>query len=40
MFDVHSTNTPAQWWEPYGDQQPELQRFAFKVLRISSSPMI
>jgi len=29
------TKTPSQWWESYGDQHPELQRFAIRVLSLT-----
>ena len=28
------TKTPAQWWDFYGDEQPELQRFAIHVVKL------
>ncbi len=31
------TKTPSQWWESYGDQHPELQRFAIRVLSLTCS---
>lgn len=31
------TKTPAQWWESYGDEHPELQRFAIRVLSLTCS---
>jgi hypothetical protein len=27
--------TPAQWWDSYGDECPELQRFAIRVLSLT-----
>ena len=27
--------TPAQWWDSYGDECPELQRFAIQVLSLT-----
>lgn len=29
--------TPAAWWESYGDDTPELQRFAIRVLSLTCS---
>ncbi|XP_058774188.1 uncharacterized protein LOC131648449 [Vicia villosa] len=29
--------TPAQWWESYGNEHPELQRFAIRVLSLTCS---
>ncbi|XLR00269.1 hypothetical protein S83_066467, partial [Arachis hypogaea] len=31
------TKTPAQWWDSYGDQHPELQQFAIRVLNLTCS---
>ncbi|PNY17483.1 HAT family dimerization domain containing protein [Trifolium pratense] len=31
------TNTAAQWWESYGDEHPELQKFAICVLSLTCS---
>ncbi|PNY08093.1 HAT family dimerization domain containing protein [Trifolium pratense] len=31
------TKTAAQWWESYGDEPPELQNFAFRVLSLTCS---
>jgi hypothetical protein len=31
------TKTPAQWWESYGDEHPELQKFAIRVLSLTCS---
>jgi len=31
------TKTPAQWWESYGDEHPELQRFAIRILSLTFS---
>jgi len=31
------TKTPSQWWESYGDEHPELQRFAIRVLSLTCS---
>lgn len=31
------TKTPAQWWESYGDECPELQKFAIRVLSLTCS---
>ena len=27
--------TPTQWWDSYGDECPELQRFAIRVLSLT-----
>ena len=27
--------TPAQWWDSYGDECPQLQRFAIRVLSLT-----
>jgi len=27
--------TPTQWWDSYGDECPELQRFAIRILRLT-----
>ena len=29
--------TPTDWWEPYGDEYPELQKFSIHVLSLTSS---
>jgi len=29
------TKTQSQWWESYGDEHPELQRFAIRVLSLT-----
>lgn len=29
--------TPSQWWESYGDEHPELQNFAIRVLSLTCS---
>ena len=29
--------TPAQWWDSYGDECPELQKFAIRVLSLTCS---
>lgn len=29
--------TPVAWWESYGDQHPELQKFAIRVLSLTCS---
>jgi len=31
------TKTPSQWWESYGDEYPELQRFAIRILSLTYS---
>ena len=31
------TKTPSQWWESYGDEHPELQKFAIRVLSLTCS---
>ncbi|XP_042449877.1 uncharacterized protein LOC122034629 [Zingiber officinale] len=31
------TKTPAQWWESYGYEHPELQKFAIRVLSLTCS---
>jgi len=31
------TKTPSQWWESYGEENPELQRFAIRVLSLTCS---
>ncbi|KAK2431194.1 hypothetical protein QL285_029453 [Trifolium repens] len=31
------TKIPAQWWESYGDEHPELQKFAIRVLSLTCS---
>lgn len=31
------TKTPAQWWESYGAEHPELQRFAIQVSSLTCS---
>jgi hypothetical protein len=31
------TKTAAQWWESYGDEHPELQNFAIRVLSLTCS---
>ncbi|XLS90752.1 hypothetical protein HN51_066760 [Arachis hypogaea] len=31
------TQTPAQWWDSYRDQHPELQQFAIRVLNLTCS---
>lgn len=31
------TKTPSQWWESYGDEHPELQTFAIRVLSLTCS---
>ena len=28
---------PAEWWDAYGDECPELQRFAIRVLSLTCS---
>jgi len=30
-------NTPANWWESYGDEYPELQNFSIHVLSLTCS---
>ena len=32
-----NTKTPAQWWDSYGDEHPELQKFAIRVLSLTCS---
>ncbi|XP_050908117.1 uncharacterized protein LOC127121714 [Lathyrus oleraceus] len=34
---VLKTKTPTQWWESYGDEHPELQAFAIRVLSLTCS---
>ncbi|XLR38921.1 hypothetical protein S83_023581, partial [Arachis hypogaea] len=29
--------TPAQWWDSYGDQHPELQQFVIRILNLTCS---
>lgn len=29
--------TPAQWWESYGDEHPELQKVAIRILSLTCS---
>ena len=29
--------TPAQWWDSYGDECPELQKFTIQVLSLTCS---
>ena len=29
--------TPAKWWDSYGDECPELQKFAIRVLSLTCS---
>ncbi|XLS54701.1 hypothetical protein HN51_004456, partial [Arachis hypogaea] len=31
------TKTPSQWWDSYGDEHPELQKFAIRVLSLTCS---
>ena len=31
------TKTPVQWWDSYGDEHPELQRLAIRVLSLTCS---
>ncbi|XLR38153.1 hypothetical protein S83_022813, partial [Arachis hypogaea] len=31
------TKTPSQWWDSYGDQHPNLQQFAIRVLNLTYS---
>jgi len=35
LVNMHSTKTPAEWWESYGDQHQKLQRFAIRVLSLT-----
>jgi hypothetical protein len=32
---VRDKKTPAQWWDSYGDECPELQKFAILVLNLT-----
>ncbi|XP_072075245.1 uncharacterized protein [Arachis hypogaea] len=31
------TKTPSQWWDSYGDEHPELQKFTIRVLSLTCS---
>jgi hypothetical protein len=33
--DKKKKKTSAQWWDSYGDECPELQRFAMRVLSLT-----
>jgi hypothetical protein len=33
--EIKKKKTPAQWWDSYGDEYPELQRFAIRVLSLT-----
>ncbi|GMY12737.1 hypothetical protein FCV25MIE_07976 [Fagus crenata] len=34
---ARKSKTPAQWWDSYGDDCPELQKFAIKILSLTCS---
>lgn len=34
---IFSINVLADWWDSYGDECPELQRFAIRVLSLTCS---
>ena len=33
--EIKKKKTPAQWWDSYGDEYLELQRFAIRVLSLT-----